>query len=201
MGASSGARKAQQAQAAAESERQKTVAGTTARINSIYDAPARKAQQQDFVNSVRQRFTGDASRQKAVADRNLKFANARSGLIGGSQEVDSRKMLGDEFTRGILEAENKAQGALGDLQAQDEASRLNLINMARSGLDATTAANRANAATRVNLQNVLSSSTANGLGDIFGATAKTYKDQQEADARRKGQMAPVGSLYGSPFGR
>jgi hypothetical protein len=39
-----------------------------------------------------------------------------------------------------------------------------------------------------------------GLGDIFGTTAGIYKQQQENAARRAGQLAPVGSLYGKGFG-
>lgn len=184
-----------------EAERKARIQSTVGQINSIYDAPSRQKQYSDFINAVRQQYIGDANRQKIKADLGLKFANARSGLTGGSHAVDSQRTLGDEFTRGILTAENKAQAALGDLKAQDEASRLQLIQLAQAGLDSTTAAARAGANMQSGLQSSQAGATAKGLGDIFGETAAMYKRQEEAAARRAGQNAPIGSPYGSAYGR
>lgn len=182
----------------AEADRQARIANTTTQINSAYDAPGRQAQYGDFLKAVRQNYTDDATRQKTVADRGLKFSMARSGLTGGSAAVDARRTSGEEFQRGILQAEDRAQGALGDLKMGDEQSRLQLIQMAQSGLDATTAATRANAAISAGAQSALSDSKAKGLGDVFGATIKTVGAQQEAAAQRRGQTSAVGSLYGNP---
>lgn len=198
---SGGAGKAQKKADKAEQERQARIAETTSRINSVYDAPARTKQYGDFLSAVRENYVRDADRQKAVNDRQLKFSTARNGLIGGSADRDAKRTLGEEYTTGILNAENKAQSAFSDLKSQDEASRLNLIQLAQSGLDSTTAAARAGAAISASAQGVKADSLAHGLGDIFGSTAATYKTQQETAARRAGQLAPVGSLYGSGFGR
>jgi len=200
MGSGNSARRAQQQAERAEQERQARIAQTTQRINSIYDSPGRQQQYADFLSAVRDHYVTDANRQKAIADRNLKFSMARSGLVGGSADRDAKRTLGEEYTQGILSAENKAQSALSDLRAQDEASRLNLIQLAQSGLDTTTAAQRAGAAIRASAEGVRADSLAQGLGDIFGATANTYKQQQEYAARRQGQLAPVGGLYGKGFG-
>lgn len=180
-----------------EADRQAKITATTGRINQIYDAPARQTQYTDFLNAVRQNYTMDANRQKTIADRQLKFSTARGGLSGGSADVDTRRTLGEEYTKGILNSENKAQAALGDLKSQDEASRLQLTQMAQSGLDATTAAQRAGAMMQSSAQSALAGETSKGLGDIFGATAGVYKTQQEQAARRQGLLAPTGSLYGS----
>jgi hypothetical protein len=193
---------AQGAAQRAEAERQKRITATTGQINAAYDAPGRTKQYDDFLNAVRQNYTEDATRQKAVADRGLKFSMARSGLTGGSAAVDARRASGEEFQRGILQAEDKAQGALGDLKGADEQSRLQLIQMAQSGLDATTAAQRANASISSGAQTSLANAKAQGLGDIFGSTIKTIGTQQEAAAQRRGQTSAVGSLYGnSTWGR
>lgn len=188
---------AQNAAQQAEQQRQYQIGQTTNQINAAYDAPARTKQYDDFLSAVRQNYTDDATRQKGVADRGLKFSMARSGLNGGSADVDARRTSGEEFQRGILQAEDKAQGALGDLKGADEQSRLQLIQMAQSGLDATTAAQRANAAISAGAQTSLSNAKANGLGDIFGQTIKTVGSQQEAAATRRGQTSAVGSLYGN----
>lgn len=185
----------------AEEQRQARIADTTARINSVYDAPDRKNQYSDFLGAVRQHYNDDATRQKQVADRNLKFSMAKSGLSGGSADADARQTLGEEFTRGLLKSEDNAQAALGDLKASDESSRLQLLTMAQSGLDATTAASRAMANVQQGAQTARARATADGLGDIFAATNKTYQQQQEAAGRRAGMTAPVGSLYGSPWSK
>lgn len=196
MGTNS-AGQAQQAAQQQETERQSRIYQTTQRINQAYDAPARQGQYDDFLKAVRQNYMGDANRQKTVADRNLKFSLARSGLTGGSAAVDANRTSGEEYNRGILQAEDRAQSALGDLKSQDETSRLQLTQLAQSGLDTTTAANRAAQQMATGAQTALAGSTAKGLGDIFGSTASTYKQQQEAAARRQGQLAPVGGLYGN----
>jgi hypothetical protein len=188
---------AQGAAQRAEQTRQRQITRTTGQINAAYDAPGRQKQYDDFLNAVRQNYTEDATRQKGIADRGLKFSMARSGLSGGSADVDARRTSGEEFQRGILQAEDRAQGALGDLRSADEQSRLQLIQMAQSGLDATTAAQRSQAAISAGAQTAMAKSKADGLGDIFGQTAKTYDAQQVAAAQRRGQTAAVGSLYGN----
>lgn len=201
MGSNSAGR-AQRAAEQAEKDRQARIANTTKQINSAYDAPGRQAQYDDFLAAVRQNYTDDATRQKADVDRAQKFSLARSGLTGGSAAVDAKRTTGEEFQRGILQAEDRAQGALGDLKMADEASRLQLIQMAQSGLDASTAASRANAAISAGAQTAMSDAKAKGLGDVFGSTIKTIGAQQEAAAQRRGQTSAVGSLYGnSTWGR
>lgn len=194
-----GADRAQREAKQAEQQRQAQIAQTTGQINQIYDAPERQKQYADFVSAVRQRYTDDANRQKGVATRQLKFANARAGLNGGTQEVDSRRTLGEEYQRGLLEAENRAQGSLADLRNRDEESRLQLTGLAQSGLDATTAAQRAGAALRTNTGAARDASGLRGLGDIFGGTVDTYKKQQDAANFRRGQQAPLGGLYTGGF--
>lgn len=193
---------AQHAAERAEADRQRRIAGTTQQINSAYDSPGRQAGYDDFLKAIRQNNMDDATRQKSVADRSLKFSMARGGLIGGSANVDAKRTAGQEFQRGVLQAEDRAQGALGDLKLADEQSRLQLIQMAQSGLDATTAASRSQAAISAGAQSALADSKAKGLGDIFGSTIKTVGAQQEAAAQRRGQTSAVGSLYGnSTWGR
>jgi hypothetical protein len=195
-----GGNSAQHAAQRAEESRRLAIADTTQQVNQIYDAPQRQGQYNDYASAVRKRYTDDANRQKGVADRNLKFSLARGGLAGGSADVDARRTLGEEYSRGILTAEDKAQQAVQGLRSQDEQSRMNLIQLVQSGLDATTAAQRANAGVAQTAQQAQAGAVTGGLGDIFGQTASTYKTQQDAAARRAGILAPVGgSLYGNPY--
>lgn len=184
---------------AAEAARQAAMGDAKSQINAIYDSPDRQKQYDDFINAVRENYRTDADRQKTIADRNLKFSLARGGLTHGSADVDARRTLGEEYTKGILTSENKAQSALAGLKAQDSQSRLNLIGLAQTGLDATSAVQRAGEQMQASAQGAQSDAALKGLGDIFGATADTYKRQQEAAQLRKGQLAPVGTLYGKGF--
>lgn len=198
MGGGSG--KAQRAAERQEAERQAAIRAGTGRINAIFDAPERQAQYADFVNAVRENYMRDANRQKALADRRLKFSLARSGLTGGSAAVDANRTLGEEYTQGILGAESRAQAAGGDLRGQDEATRLQLQSMVQAGLDATTAASRAMSGIQANAQSAKGAAFAQGLGDIFGSTADIYRRQEEAAARRRGARDAQVSIYGPrPF--
>lgn len=198
MGSSNSAQREAQRE---EQRRQERVRQATRRIDAIFDSPERQQQYNDYVTALRGYYTDDATRQKDVADRNLRFSLARSGLTGGSVAVDAGRTLRDDFSRGILDAEQRAQSALADLRSQDQASRLNLIQLANAGTDVTSAATNAAAAMRTNLAGAQAAGRAGALGDIFGNTAAIYKLQQEAAERRRGQTAPLGSLYGSPFSR
>ena len=201
MGASNYAKRAEKRATAAEGQRQLAMRQASDRVNAVFDSPERQAQQNDFLQALRDQYMTQANRQKAIADRNLKFSMARGGLTGGSAAVDANKTLGEEYTEGVLNAENRAQGALGDLKSQDDASRMGILQMIRSGLDATTAAQRAGSAMQANAQTTSGRALADGLGEMFGTTSALYKQQSEAAERRRGERAAMGSIYGkSAFG-
>jgi len=180
-----------------EEARQQRMQGATDRVNAVFDAPQRAADLQDFVDALRARYRMDADQQRGVQDRRLRFSMARSGLTGGSAAVDANRTLGEEYTRGLLDAENRAQEAQGNLRAEDERSRMDILSMIRQGLDSTTAASRAGAAMQANAQSASGRALSEGLGDMFGTTAATYKQQQEAAERRRGERVGYGSVWGA----
>lgn len=182
-----------------EKARQARMASGERSVNAAFDSPERQSQYADFIKALRENFMLDATRQKGVADRRLKFANARSGNTGGSVAVDSNRRLGEEFTKGILGAENLAQGSLSDLKADDEASRQSLIGMIRSGADATTASSRMMQMQSSNALGAKSRAVTNGLGDIFSGTSDVYLRSEDAAARRRGMRDAQQSLYAKPF--
>lgn len=159
----------------------------------------RQPQYDEFLNALRDTYRTDAERQKGIADRQLRFSSARGGLTGGSFAADAGENLADEFSRGILQAERRAQGALSGLQQQDESTRMNLMQMLQGGMNATTAAQRAASAMRTNLAGAQSQGQADSLGDIFGGTADLYRRQQEAASRRRGLSEA--EHYANPFSR
>jgi hypothetical protein len=183
MGSSSNS--GQRAAEAAERERQAQIAGTQRRVNEIFDSPDRAAQRADFGAALRDLFNQDLQRQKGVADRDLKFALARSGQVGGSRQIDAGRTMGEEYQRGVLEAERRAQGGVADLMSRDEQARLQLSSLAQSGTNATAAAQQAAGALRANLESATADARAGGLGDLFGSVAEYKRSSDTAAEKRR----------------
>jgi hypothetical protein len=194
MGSSGGGNAAREAEEQ-ERRRQAQINQTTAQINSLFDSPDRQKQIADFQRAMQDFYQQDLGRQHEGATRNLKFALARSGLTGGSQQIDANRDLGESYQRGILESERRAQGAAANLRAQDEQTRANLTSMAMSGLSATNAATQAAAGMRASLEGAQAAAKADALGDLFGNIA-TIKSRSEEDAARRRADRQYTSMYG-----
>jgi hypothetical protein len=193
--------RAQQEAQRAEEQRMTAIRGTQDAVNRVYDGPQRQADIADYVNATRTSLTGDLARQKADTDRQLKFAVARSGVAGGSTQVDQQANVAQDFSRGLLDVERRAKGAGADLEAQDQENRARLIALATSGLDATTAAQQAAAGMRSSLEAGKSTALAGGLGDAFADFRKNFIDpSRDAAARRKANFDTGFSLYPTQYG-
>lgn len=188
----------------AEEQRQASIRGTQAKVNDVFNSPQRAADIGDFVNATRSFYQQDLDRQKAEADRGLKFALAKSGLTGGSTQVDQQGLLADNYGRGLLQVEQKAQGAGASLSAADQDARARLISLATSGLDATTAAQQAAASMRSNLQAGQSEAQLGSLGDAFSQFNQFAQNAKAAQQQRAGFYSVVGgknaALYGGGNG-
>jgi len=195
MGSSGGGNRAQQQAEQAERERQAQINQTTSQINALFDSPDRQAQIADFQRAMQDLYQQDLARQHEGASRDLKFALARSGLTGGSRQVDANRDLGEMYQRGVLEAERKAQGAAANLRGEDERARANLTSMAMTGLSATNAANQAASAMRTSLEGARAGAMADSLGDLFGGIAEVRRRSEEDAARRRAD-----NLYTSMYG-
>lgn len=195
MGSSGGGNRAQQQAEQAERERQAQINQTTSQINALFDSPERQAQISDFQRAMQDLYQQDLARQHEGASRDLKFALARSGLTGGSRQVDANRDLGEMYQRGVLEAERKAQGAAANLRGEDERARANLTSMAMTGLSATNAANQAASAMRTSLEGARAGAMADSLGDLFGGIAEVRRRSEEDAARRRAD-----NLYTSMYG-
>ena len=71
--------------------------------------------------------------QRADARRSLRFALARSGLDGGSVDVDKGKDINDRWNDGLIQAREYAQGVYSNARQSDEALKNSLLNTALSG--------------------------------------------------------------------
>lgn len=179
-----------------EMERQAAIKQTQGRINQVFDNPRRARDISDFVSAVRSRAMDDLSRQNTDAARELKFALSRGGLAGGSVNVDQNRRLADDYNRGLLNVESRAQGAGAQLEAADQDARARLIQLATSGLDATTAASQAAAGLRSNFESARSQAFGEQLGDQFATIGGFVKQRKEESARRQANRDANFNLYG-----
>lgn len=178
-----------------EEQRIAAIRGTQAQINQVFNDPQRAADIADFVNATREYKTQELDEQKALNDRQLSFALARAGQVGGSTQVDQQAKLARDYAKGILMVDRQARGAGAEIEAADQDARGRLIQLATSGLDTTTAAQQSAAAMRTALESSQSSARAQGIGDIFGQFTKYYQDSRDAAVRRRADRQAYG-LYG-----
>lgn len=188
--------------AKAEAKRQAQVAQSVNAINAAYGKPQREQDIVDYQAAVQNLVNQDLGRQHKDASLGTKFALARSGLTGGSYDLDTNRHLAETFQRGVLEATRKAKGAAAQLRAQDQQAKNNLIALAQSGMDATTAAQQAAEGIRVNLANAQSTAGQESVGDLFSKFGTIYKNSQEQKGKQEAQRYAGGfdSLYGGVGG-
>ncbi len=192
---SGGSDNASREAAATEQRRQDAIRQTQGAVNAAFDSPQRAADIADYVGAMRQYYGEDLTRQKKTNDQQLKFALARNGQIGSSTQVDQQTRFGEEYSKGLLDVERRAQGAGAEMEAADQDARANLISLATTGLDATTAAQQASAAMRTSLQAGKSTSMVQGLGDMFGGFKDFYQKSQESKVRRDADKNAYNNYY------
>lgn len=193
-----GSDKASKEAQAAEDERKRQIAASMSAINQAYEDPTRAANIADYQSAVQAFLNEDLSRQKGLADRQTRFAMARNGMTGGSADVDANRALSEDYQRGVLEATRKASGAAAGLRSQDMTARNNLIALAQSGMDATTAAQQAAEGIRVNLANAKADMNQQAIGGLFSKYADLYKASQERKGQQDAQKyAASYGLYGT----
>lgn len=186
------ARQQEQREQARLAEIQRGIAAT----NGVYDSPQRQAQINDFLEANRQMYFKELGTQKQDADRQLKFAVARNGQQGGKQSIDAAANLGEKYNKGVVDADRLAQRGANDLRMADEEARSNLIALINSGVDATTASNRATAGLQTSLAGARANMGPEALGQVFGSFGDLYKRSKERDEERRART-DLNSLYGT----
>jgi len=181
-------------------EQKAQIAQSQAAINALFNDPKRTAQYDKLGADTTSYYTGEVNRQNQQAQRNLKFALARSGLSGGSQQAFDGQELGKDYQKGLLQASQQGQTAANNLRAADEQSRTQLIGLAQSGLDATQASSQGALSLQNNLLAGQGQANVNQLGDLFGNLGQVYSNSQQQDLAKKGFLFGYGQGYQPLFG-
>ena len=137
----------------------------------------------------------EVDRQAAEAERLNRFGLARSGLLGGSVNVDSVADLDRRTNEGLMRAGGIADQAAADLKTQDERTRSNLISLAQSGIDTGTAAQQALKGLEVNSANAASARAGATVGGLFNDLSQAYLINQQNQGRQSGTQYG-GQWYG-----
>lgn len=199
MSGSGSARRQQRAAEQAEAQRRADIARTQQSVEAIYSTPEREAQIQDLVGATRTFLGQDLDRKNTGTRRQAKFALARSGMTGGSVDVDVNQNIAEDYLRGALEVERRSQAAGNSLRQADQQAKQNLFAMAQSGLDSTTAARQALTGMRVDAANARSEALQQGIGDVFGQFGDIYRQSKESRIRRDQEKQLSGVYAPSPW--
>ena len=181
---------------AANAQQQKDITNSVNQITAAYSNPNRANQYQQYQTNLGGYLTGQVNNQEAINARNLKFANARSGLTGGSAAVDNNTQLQKDYTQGLLNASQQAQAGTSALQQSDINAKNQLIGLAQQGNFTGAIPTQIGQAQSASLGAAQSAFNPNALGNVFAGTAGIYQAEQTQAANRKAQTSPFGSYYG-----
>lgn len=181
---------------AAEDARMAAIKATQAAVNQVFDSPERSADIERAMSGMRELDMAELNRQKEKTDRQLKFALARNGQTGGSTQVDQNREFSDQYGRALLGIERGVQGFGANIRSADQDARARLISLATQGLDATTGAQQAAEAMRVNLDSQRQDQNLNSISSAFSSFNDFLKSSREqADRRRADKVAGM-NYYG-----
>jgi hypothetical protein len=186
------------AAAQAQQQVQQQQQTTNANVGAINSAFANRGQQYtDYLAALRQSYQTQLDKQQATASRQLKFAGARGGLTGGSEQAQLGGELQQEMGQGELSAEQTAQSKLAGLQSADQAERLQMISLAQGGASIGNAAQETATSLQANINNAQAGLSPTALGNTFGGIADTTNAMNAGASARLGLRAA--QAYAMPW--
>lgn len=125
----------------------------------------------------------EVERQAKEAERANRFALARTGLLGGSADVEAATELNRRTNEGLLRAGGIADQTAADLKLSDERTRSNLISMAQSGIDTGTASTMALEGLKANAAQAAAARSGSTIGGLFNDLSQAYLVNQGVQGR------------------
>jgi hypothetical protein len=174
------------AQARSDEERRRAeIQAAQQQIEGIFSSPQRQQQYADFVAANRDLLFSELDRTRDDNARDLKFALARSGLSGGSTDIDQNRNLAEAYLRGIGQAEAKAQRAGAELQSSDQQAKQQLFSQLLAGSDVSTAVQNAAQMMRTNIGAAREEGYVNAFDNLFADFGQITKQSKEAAGERR----------------
>lgn len=199
MSLTSGGGNAAATQAQAANENAATQASIQ-NIQSAYNNPNVQQQYSNYETNLQNYYTQQVNQQQQINARDLMFANARSGLTGGSQAADSNAQLQKDYASGLLSAANSATSATNSLEQANQQQENSLISEAAGGGATGGVGGLISQSQSGNLANAQSAFSPNALNNLFAGTSAIYTNEQNQAAIAKLMSTPYGGLYGGNTG-
>lgn len=168
-------------------------ASATAQTNKT----ARDALYTDIRNNAYTAGKRGIDEQTADAKRSLRFELFAKGLNGGSTDIDQNARLQRTYDNGILNLGAKADAAAADVRANDESTRLGLLQSIDAGMDQGSAISSALNQLKNNSDSAAAAATQTSIDDLFGNAGLLYQNSQRAQGVADARDA---ALYGSGSG-
>lgn len=179
-----------------EKDRQRRINAATSQINNIFNTSNRDSLYTDQRGAVYDLNSQEVNRQAEEAARLNRFGLARSGLMGGSVDVDSNSDINRRTNEGLIRAGGIADQAAADLRTSDEQTRANLISLAQTGIDTGTASQMALQGLKANAASAAGARGGATVGGLFNDMAQAYLYNQQQQGRASGTGQAGSQWYG-----
>ena len=163
------------------------------------NAAARQAGYDQIRSSNMAILQDDINRNRNDAARLLKFGLSRSGLSGGSVDIDENRSLTDANQRSIIQANQLSDNQVQQVRAKDESDYATAIQKIDAGLEADTAITTATQAVKNNRDQAISDPTSSSLNNLFASIGNAWSNYQygQAAANPYGKSTAISSTGGS----
>ena len=190
--------------AAREAARRSRISGNISAIKSRFFDPTtgkitagREALLDDVGQRIENRYLPEFQDESKDAQRELKFALARRGLLGGSAQVDAEGRYQDRIAKGERDISNRVLAGRAEQERLDNALMDSLIAQANAdadrdvllaGLSNQQSTNASNAAARI---------TQNQFPNLFSDVSTLFKKINDTAQFNRGLTSnPYGNLFG-----
>ena len=124
--------------------------------------------------------------QNDTAGRNLKFELFAKGLNGGSEDINQNALRERTYNNGLLDLGGKADAAKAGFKADDESTRLNLLQSIDAGMDQSSALSSSVNQLSNNAAKANAEAQGTTLGDLFSNTALISNQSQYRQGKAAG---------------
>ena len=137
--------------------------------------------------------------QKNNASRDLRFELFSRGLNGGSVDIDQNALLGRTYTQGLTDLGARADATATQLRANDESTRVGLLQSIDNGMDQGSAISSAINQLKNNADRAGSEATGMNIGNLFGDAGLLYERGRRAQGEQSAAQMFRGQ-YGGQYG-
>lgn len=170
-----------------EMERQQRVDEAQKAIRGVFGDPANQIRYQGIGDSIFDRRKAELEEQRKEANLAAKFALARSGGLGGSQQASAIDDLNRRENSAIITAANQAQSARDQAFAADANLEDALLRRAATGEDQSALIDDATRMQVVNAADANNRFRDQRLGDVFSGAENLFRAGRSGFDRQTGE--------------